>query len=72
MTDFNVIVNMENLNSIVPSFWNSFFQKVPNVQFLINYDDCYEIWHPDVNQTLQIKLYTVITSSSIAMFLITQ
>lgn len=33
MTDFNVIVNMENPNSIAPSFWNSFLQKASNVQF---------------------------------------
>lgn len=39
VTDFNVIVNMENPNSIAPSFWNSFLQKSPDVQFLINYND---------------------------------
>ena len=33
MTDFNVIVNTENPNSIAPSFWNSFLQKASNVQF---------------------------------------
>lgn len=68
MTDFNVIVNMENPNSIASSFWNSFFQKVPSVQFLINYDDCYEIWLPDINQILQIKLYTVITFHPLPCF----
>lgn len=72
VTDFNVIVNMENPNSIAPLFWNSFFQKSPDIQFLINYNDYYEKGFSDINQTLQIKFYTIITPPSIAIFLTTK